>query len=314
MPVNSIEIRNILRQPEGPKLDFKQEFYAISSKGEDRQWGELIKDILSLANGNIGYATQPGYLIIGPEDKQDAAGNRKLHSTESTLVNISQIQDKVNSACRPSIPNIELERIKIENDQIIIIFIGPSPYLYEITRDIKTNGAPYHKGSILIREGSEVKVASFEEINAIKNEKHIAFNILQIQSEIERRIDNAQKELHRKQGEYENIRSKLDINQKEHYRLYHLRQSIELDTVLIYFLRMKKKLEKELHLNYYTPLYNLGNKCFDYAIKLMKEKIPKIPPDHPYSKQLIEDIRNDVIDKLDIAIESGYKNHLLIII
>ena len=286
-------------------MDFKQQFYAIHSKGEELQWGELIKDILSLANGNIGYAAQPGYLVIGPEDKPDSLGNRKLYSTEGTDVNISQIQDKVNSACRPSIPVIELNRLEVDGSQILIIFIGPSPYLHETTRDIKTGGMQYHKGAILIRIGDKVKIASAEEVSAIRSEKDIAFNINRMQSDIEKRINNIQKELNKKQGDYDNIRSKLDIDFKDHDYLYNLRCAIDFDNLLINFLKMKKKLELEIHSNHEQISLSMSYKCFDYAVKLIKEKIPKLPLDYIHSIQLINDINDDAMDKLEMAIENG---------
>jgi len=68
------ELRKLMRQrePENIKLDFKQKLHAIdhsNKKVRAEHWNELIKDILALANGNIGTASQTGYLIIGVADK-----------------------------------------------------------------------------------------------------------------------------------------------------------------------------------------------------------------------------------------------------
>lgn len=310
MPIDSIELRRLLRQPEDPKLDFKQEFYAIHSKGDDRHWGELIKDLLSLANGNVGYASQTGYLVIGPEDKPDASGVRKIHSIKNVSVDISQIRNKVNDACHPSIPSIELEKVSFEDDQIIIVIIKPSPHLHQITRNITTKQTQYHKGTIFIRIGDSIKAASFEEMIAIKNEKDIVFKSNQILSGIDKRIDTAQKDLNNKQEKYDDIRSKLDFSLGDYEDLNKLNRSIEFQNYTIDYLRIKKRMESKLNLSYSLNNSRLGYDFFNYAIKLIKEKIPKIPLDYTESKVLVDEMKGDAKYKLESSIENGYKKPL----
>lgn len=303
MYTTALELRKLLRQPEGPKLEFKQKFYAISSKSEQRQWGELIKDILSLANGNIGYAAQPGYLIIGPEDKLDVSGKRRLNSIEGANVNLSQIQNKVNNNCKPSVPGITLEQLEIDGCQLLIIMISPSPYLHELTRDILTEGIPYYVGAVLIRKGDMVRAASYDEMVAIKNEKDTTFNNL-IRSDIDERINIAQQELNKRQNEYDRTRNKPDMDFRDHDRLYELSNSIYFQAILVDFLKTKKRMENKIYSNNKNSL-DVGNIYFDYAIKLIKEKIPKIPSEDIRSVQLLKEIQEEARDKLDLAIENG---------
>jgi predicted HTH transcriptional regulator len=70
-PMDGEQLEQLIRQPEGLKLEFKQRFYEIDSSDRDirkQQRGELCKDILSLANGNVNVAHLTGYLVIGVGD------------------------------------------------------------------------------------------------------------------------------------------------------------------------------------------------------------------------------------------------------
>ena len=80
--MDSEELGELLRQPEGLKLDFKSEFYKIDHPDNNVKklhWDEFIKDILALANGNVGVAGQTAHLIIGVGDKLKADGTRDLY-------------------------------------------------------------------------------------------------------------------------------------------------------------------------------------------------------------------------------------------
>ena len=64
--MNSDLLQQLIRQPEGLKLDFKRKFYDIDTdnqEGRERQWGELIKDILALANGNVNVVGGTGWTV-----------------------------------------------------------------------------------------------------------------------------------------------------------------------------------------------------------------------------------------------------------
>ncbi|MFV9504094.1 MAG: helix-turn-helix domain-containing protein [Oscillochloridaceae bacterium umkhey_bin13] len=165
-------LESLLLQEENPKLDFKLEFYAIESKGQEFHWNELIKDIISLSNGNIGYAGQPGYLIIGAADKLDPDGRRPLRSCERNVAELrTQILRKINNVCNPKIPDLQIENFIVENCNIFIVTIPVNPYLHEITEDIQTPKRRFNEGTVLIRRGEDIHPANEAERNAIKREK-----------------------------------------------------------------------------------------------------------------------------------------------
>src|SRR3989337_2674768 len=100
--MNVEQIRQLLqqREPEDLKLDLKRELYGIyhpDSSIRDMQWGELIKDVLSLANGNVGTAGKPGYLVIGVADELNQHGNRDLYEVGDVKLTGQQVLDKINA-------------------------------------------------------------------------------------------------------------------------------------------------------------------------------------------------------------------------
>lgn len=179
--MNSEKLKLLIRQPEGLKIDFKRKFYKISSEDYTsvtnqqqvknlikKQWGEFIKDILSLANGNVNTVSQEGFLIIGVDDK-----TKSLHDIGAidTAAIRQQLITKLEDHCKPAIPDITCELIKVEEKRILIFVIPPSPHLYETTRDIATKDTVYHKNTVFIRRGEGIGPADQAERNAILSEK-----------------------------------------------------------------------------------------------------------------------------------------------
>ena len=60
-----------LSQDESPTLEFKQEWYTDEDKSQAKlKKNEMVRDILSLANGNASTAGQDAYLILGAADQK----------------------------------------------------------------------------------------------------------------------------------------------------------------------------------------------------------------------------------------------------
>ena len=170
-------IEDLLKQPEGLKFDFKVTLHIAECTDKSKQDGfrsEFIRDILALANGNIGTAGQPAYLIVGAADKLDSDGKRKLQDSSHIRVTSKEILQKINSCCRPPIPDIQTEFVDVLGKQLFVICIPPTPYLHETTQDLKLpNGKNYPKNSVFIRHGEEINIASLDESDAIRREKYL---------------------------------------------------------------------------------------------------------------------------------------------
>jgi len=152
--ITSDELRQILMQPEGLKLDFKRKYdldkkavpEGVSKQIWDQyvegQWAELIKDILALTNGNWGTKDQDGLLIIGAGDALSAEG-RELFDTSKLLLKDKELLEKVNKYCEPPIPNLYFERVELDSKWISLIRIPPSPHVHETTQPLITTSAEY---------------------------------------------------------------------------------------------------------------------------------------------------------------------------
>ena len=170
-------IEDLLKQPEGLKFDFKVTLHIAECTDKSKQDGfrsEFIRDILALANGNIGTAGQPAYLIVGAADKLDSDRKRKLQDSSHIRVTSKEILQKINSCCRLPIPDIQTEFVDVLGKQLFVICIPPTPYLHETTQDLKLpNGKIYPRNSIFVRHGEEIDYASIAEIDAIRLEKEL---------------------------------------------------------------------------------------------------------------------------------------------
>ncbi len=195
--MNVDELLRLLDKKEGLKLDFKREYKLNENPpaGTDRnmwsqfikgQWDEFIKDVIALANGNVGMADQDAHLIIGVDDDLSSGGVREIYDTERLKITEQQILLKVNSACNPPIPSLTCERLMIGGKQIIVITISPSPYVHETTRILKTtkgsfdktgvlrhceNGTIYSPRTAFVRRGEGTFPATADERRAISIDK-----------------------------------------------------------------------------------------------------------------------------------------------
>jgi predicted HTH transcriptional regulator len=176
----------VLHPEESAKLDFKIELYKINepkptvqadiqkwTDAREQQWAELTKDIIALANGNIGTATQIGYLIIGADDKLKPDGTPNLRDVGNKVPTRKEILDKVNSYCQIPLPDIKCEKILLDGINLFVISIPPSPYLHRLSKQLKTPKKEYSPHTVLIRrrDGERTYEAFPEEQTAIEQEK-----------------------------------------------------------------------------------------------------------------------------------------------
>ena len=170
-------IEELLKQPEGLKFDFKVILHIVECTDKSKQDGfksEFARDILALANGNIGTAGQTAYLIVGTADKLDSDRKRKLQDSSHIRLTNKEILQKINSCCRPPIPDIQTEFVDVLGTKLFVICIPPTPYLHETTQDLKLpNGKIHPKNTVFIRHGEEIDCASIAEIDAIRLEKDL---------------------------------------------------------------------------------------------------------------------------------------------
>ncbi len=168
----------LLSQPEGPKLDFKQELTIYHSDRNVCDWArdELIKDILALANGNALVAGQPGHLIFGVADKLQPDGTPQILGVTGKIPTRVEILDIINPACMPHLEDIDVQLHEVEKRQILVITIPPTPHLHETTRELKTKPDKTYSNYVLFtRHNEQVRIASAQEREAIRDAKQRYF-------------------------------------------------------------------------------------------------------------------------------------------
>ncbi len=179
------QLQQLLAHDENPKLEFKREWYSTSDKLDDKGWGEFLKDVIALANGNIGHAGKPAYLIIGVSDQPLPQSNLREISHVTAIGMLSQLQTlrditlrKLRETCSPSLPDINFEFISFEQGKDLLVITIPSPAgILKLDRDLNTRGMRFRKGTIFIRVGQDINVADPTEILALQREYGNAENL-----------------------------------------------------------------------------------------------------------------------------------------
>ncbi|MCB9098370.1 MAG: ATP-binding protein [Anaerolineales bacterium] len=169
-------LRELLTQPETATLEFKRELYkldGVKAETKKRQKDELIKDILSLANGSPLTVGDKAYLIIGADDELQPDGNRELFDVDPNSLTKKRILQIVNTACHPSLQDIECESVEFEGNRLLVITIWPTPHLHETTRDLVTSKSSFSKHTVFTRHDENIDVASQREREAILKLKQI---------------------------------------------------------------------------------------------------------------------------------------------
>lgn len=173
------EINLLLTKEESPTLEFKRQWYwddSTPSIDMSDKWGELIKDLISLANGYINKVGECRYLIFGYSEDE-----RKVYGLN--LDNIKQLKNlqkfrksllqKLERVTTPTLLDINIKTIPV-NDDVLLVFEVPSPiYLIELKNELKTKTRYIDEGAVLVRKGQktdEVRTASPNEIESLKSE------------------------------------------------------------------------------------------------------------------------------------------------
>ncbi len=159
---------DLLRHSESPKLEFKREWYKLEDPSlRDAQLGELLKDVVALANGGVGYVGKTGYLIIGADDNDPAPGEERntcdvqgIGRDPASLSLLKQkLLEKIANQFAPALPDINIEFVAIEPEtRLLVLTIPPTRGLIALKKNL-TAKALYRSGTVIYREGQEVKTA-----------------------------------------------------------------------------------------------------------------------------------------------------------
>lgn len=168
-------LQRLLLEHESPYLEFKRSWYGIDDpEAKAQQRDELVKDVLSLANGSPDSVGKPSYLVIGADDAFSPLGQRQLHDVgdlpvESLRKTIIQF---VSSASEPALQDLLFDLVELDGSHLAVITVPPSPHLHETTRDLLS----FSERTVFIRRGDAIRVASAGERDAIMRLKRLHFH------------------------------------------------------------------------------------------------------------------------------------------
>lgn len=155
------KLKWLLKQGEGPKLDYKQKIDLSLESGKK----ELVKDVIAIANSQGGR----GHLIIGVGDK-----NREIMGIDPSSLNEERIQQIISNRSDPPI-NIRVEYVNVKDKTVGIITIFRS---HRKPHQMRQTGAFY------MRRGSTTDFARRDEIASmlqngglINNEQIPIYNV-----------------------------------------------------------------------------------------------------------------------------------------
>lgn len=175
----SLKIKDI----ESPILEFKKQWYwsdSTDNQTKGKQWGELIKDLIALHNGYVGYSKEERYLIIGV-----CESDYSLHSIDS--INTKELKDlkpfkstlneKINKYTDLTLHIKNIDFVLLENKKLLVINVSPPKFLIKLKKELQTKTNLILSETVLLRKGlkgDSIQQASDEEKSLLKKEIEIS--------------------------------------------------------------------------------------------------------------------------------------------
>lgn len=134
-------IKTLLKQSEGPKLDFKEKLEISTESGKK----ELAKDVIAIANTQGGR----GHILVGVRDK-----TREIIGIDPKLYGEERIQQVLTLRCDPPI-TVRVDHILYEKANLVLITI------------FRSSNKPHQMlqtGAFYVRRGSTTDLARRDEI------------------------------------------------------------------------------------------------------------------------------------------------------
>lgn len=177
--IESELVKQILKKDESPVLEFKKQWYWDNDTPKetmDDKWGELIKDIISLSNGYIGFTGKDRYLIIGYSDSES-----KIYDIDKENIKIlcdlrsfkKKLTEKIELYTSFPLLDFYVDFIDIDGHLILVFFIPCPASISELKKELKTKTRVLDEGAVLIRKGQNsdsIRCATPKEYNDLSLE------------------------------------------------------------------------------------------------------------------------------------------------
>ena len=140
-----MNINELIHNGEHSKVDYKREWYWNDDTPKDikkLRYGELVKDIFSLTNGDKYSINDTAYLVIGIDDKTRQVYDFDFPKDhESNNINEEKLKQdllqKLNTYSYPEFIALDVSYYALEGNQVIVISIPPRGELISLLKDLK---------------------------------------------------------------------------------------------------------------------------------------------------------------------------------
>jgi Putative DNA-binding domain len=163
-------LRDYLSKKEVTNVEFKLK-YVLSGQNKAKNLDEVAKDISALANSSGRGADDFAYLIIGAGDQLFPDGTRDHNDVRQFNFQARAFLDIVNARCTPALANLEYDELSLDGRFYGVLTIPPSPYIHHLSRNLDTPQGLWRRGSVLVRHGDGVAVASFDELLMMQQQR-----------------------------------------------------------------------------------------------------------------------------------------------
>lgn len=156
MNIDVLLIEQLLYEEEGPTLDFKTKEYAFSQATEDGK-GEILKDILSFANG---WRRSDAFIILGVKE---VPGGKCIVTGISEIYDDAHLQQFVNQKTQRHV-NFSYKAVQYEEKHVGVIHIPIQERPIYLKRDF----GKVKKDFVYVRRGSSTAIADPDEISKMR--------------------------------------------------------------------------------------------------------------------------------------------------
>jgi hypothetical protein len=168
-------VEYLLSLDESGWLDFKRKMYGVAdSKAKHYEWqrNEMVRDILSLANGNTHSAGKPAYLVIGATDERNTANSRDLLDIGDFTPPKKHVMSWVNAHADPAVEEINTYLIPYQGKRLFVIEILPGRHVHKLKRPLQTDHSKtYHENTVFMRAGDSIITADAKQVQTLERAK-----------------------------------------------------------------------------------------------------------------------------------------------
>lgn len=239
--MNFDKLKEVVQFKECGHLEFKREWYwNINEKSIDisdlqKKWGEFIKDLLAIANGNTSSFQQTRFLVYGFDENSLSFHDCGINQ-ENFQNLLTHIKEKIECHITPKIKKIKYHLLNNNNSNYFIIEIDQHDQIFSLDKAIQTKTISFAKDTILCRKSNTNNKDDAIGIMSPEEFLRYCFLIDSTYKKIDSTTSYKVKSIHETVLSYISSNNNLDIEDdypkkansiKNYYEIYKLKNKIQ---------------------------------------------------------------------------------------